>query len=136
MIPAPLKMQVRFRDIDVMGHVNNAVYLSYFEMTRVHYFEQLLGLKWDYSKDGFLLARNEIDYIRPILLTEKPEIKMYTQHIGNSSFTMGYEVLVNDVVVTRAVSVLVAYDSTTNKTIPIPTKLREALIVLQDGKSE
>jgi acyl-CoA thioester hydrolase len=55
----PAKIQVRFADIDVMGHVNNAVYLSYFEMTRVHYFQELLGLTWDWKAHGVLLVRNE-----------------------------------------------------------------------------
>ena len=39
----PVQIQIRFADIDAMGHVNNAVYLSYFEFTRVHYFSELLG---------------------------------------------------------------------------------------------
>jgi acyl-CoA thioester hydrolase len=68
----PAKIQVRFSDIDVMGHVNNAVYLSYFEMTRVHYFRELLGLEWDWKSHGILLVRNEIDYIKPILIQHVP----------------------------------------------------------------
>ena len=36
----PAEIQVRFADIDVLGHVNNAIYLSYFEMTSVHYFNE------------------------------------------------------------------------------------------------
>lgn len=42
----PVEIQVRFADLDVMGHVNNSVYLSYFEMARVHYFGELLGYNW------------------------------------------------------------------------------------------
>lgn len=123
----PFEIQVRFSDIDVMGHVNNAVYLSYFEMTRVHYLEQLLGEKWDYNTDGFLLARNEVDYLLPIFLHEKPQIKLFTEHIGNRSFTFGYEVMVNGVMKTKAKSVLVAFNNKEMKPIPIPDKLREAL---------
>ena len=63
---SPAQIQIRFADIDVMGHVNNAVYLSYFEMARVHYFKQILGEEWDWNSDGILLARNEIDYLSPI----------------------------------------------------------------------
>jgi acyl-CoA thioester hydrolase len=39
----PAKIQVRLTDIDILGHVNNAIYLSYFEMTRIHYFNELVG---------------------------------------------------------------------------------------------
>ncbi|MCT4561680.1 MAG: acyl-CoA thioesterase [Crocinitomicaceae bacterium] len=123
----PFEIQVRFADIDVMGHVNNAVYLSYLEMTRVYYLEQLLGEKWDYNTDGFLLARNEVDYIKPILLHQKPKIRLYTDHIGNRSFTFGYEITVNEEVMTKAKSVLVAFNNKEQKPIAIPDKLREAL---------
>ncbi len=130
-LPKPFKVQVRFADIDVMGHVNNAVYLSYFEMTRVHYFEHLLGSKWDYNKDGFLLARNEVDYILPIFLTDKPIIKMTTKNLGNKSFTFCYEIYVQEELRTKGLSVMVGYDSVNGKTIEIPAKMREALNLLR-----
>ena len=129
-LPSPFEIQVRFSDIDVMGHVNNSIYLSYFEMTRVHYFEKLLGAKWDYNKDGFLLGRNEVDYIRPVLLTDKPRIIMKTVKIGNKSFTLSYEIHVDDVVCTKGISVMICFDSIQNSTIPIPAKMQVALEAL------
>ncbi len=126
-LPSPFGIQVRFADIDVMGHVNNSVYLSYFEMTRVHYFEHLLGAKWDYKTDGFLLARNEVDYMRPILLTDKPLIHMKTVHLGNKSFTLSYEIYVGENLCTKGQSVMVGFDSRANQSIVIPAKMREAL---------
>ena len=47
---APLKIQVRFSDLDILGHVNNVTYLSYFEMARVYYFKELVGTKWDWQR--------------------------------------------------------------------------------------
>ncbi len=131
MIPTPFEVQVRFADIDMMGHVNNSVYLSYFEMTRVHYLEKLLGSKWDYQKDGFLLARNEIDYIKPIFLHDSPQIELKTNSIGNKSFTFTYTIRVNDEVRTKGLSVMVCYDSIENKTIVIPEKMRKAFESLE-----
>jgi acyl-CoA thioester hydrolase len=43
----PAAIQVRLTDIDILGHVNNSIYLTYFEMTRIHYFSQLVGPDWD-----------------------------------------------------------------------------------------
>lgn len=126
MIPTPYEVQIRFADIDMMGHVNNAVYLSYFEMTRVYYMEKLLGSKWNYKKDGFLLARNEIDYIKPIFLHETPQIELKTEKLGNKSFTFTYTIRVNDEVRTKGLSVMVCYDSEENKTVAIPEKMRSA----------
>ena len=129
-LPSPIEIQVRFSDIDLMGHVNNSIYLSYFEMTRVHYFKKLLGAKWHFNKDGFILARNEIDYIQPVLLTDKPIILMKTEKIGNKSFTFSYEIQVDGVVYTKGISVMVSFDSLQNASIPIPAKMREALEAL------
>lgn len=123
----PTKIQVRFSDLDLMGHVNNSVYLSYFELARVHYFAALLGLKWDWNRNGVLLARNEIDYISPILLHQKPLIYTYLEKMGNKSFTLSYEIKVDNKIVTKGKSVMVAFDSVQSKSILIPKKMREAL---------
>lgn len=123
----PAKIQVRFSDIDVMGHVNNAVYLSYFEMTRVHYFKELLGLEWDWKSYGILLVRNEIDYIKPILIQHVPEIHMYFEEAGSKSIRLSYEVKVDGEIYTKGVSVLVSFDSRIGKTTVIPEEMRTAL---------
>lgn len=128
---SPFEIQVRFADIDMMGHVNNSVYLSYFEMTRVHYLEKLLGRKWDYTREGFLLARNEIDYIKPLFLHEQPKIYLRTENLGNKSFTFTYEILVDGELRTKGLSVMVAFDSQTKTTIAIPEKMREAFLLLK-----
>ena len=62
----PAKIQVRLTDIDILGHVNNAIYLSYFEMTRIHYFNELVGSEWDWMENGVVLVQNEVTYIQPI----------------------------------------------------------------------
>ncbi|MDA0882981.1 MAG: thioesterase family protein, partial [Bacteroidetes bacterium] len=48
------EIEVRFRDIDAMGHVNNAVYLSYFEQARIGFFNAIVDDKWDWNKLGVL----------------------------------------------------------------------------------
>jgi acyl-CoA thioester hydrolase len=126
----PAKIQVRFSDIDVMGHVNNAVYLSYFEMTRVHYFKELLGLEWDWKSHGILLVRNEIDYIKPILIQQVPEIHMFFEEAGSKSIRLSYEVKVNGEIYTKGVSVMVSFDSRVGKTTVIPEEMKAALETL------
>ncbi len=124
----PASIQVRFSDLDVMGHVNNSVYLSYFEMARVHYFAAILGLQWNWNEHSVLLVRNEIDYLSPILLHQKPLVYIHLENIGNKSFTLGYQIKVNDKIVTKGKSIMVAYDVKNSKTISIPDKMRDALI--------
>lgn len=124
---SPAKIQVRFADLDVMGHVNNSVYLSYFEMTRVHYFKELVGTNWDWRKEGVLLVRNEIDYVKPILLNDEPTIHMTLEKIGDKSFSLLYEIKINEEVHTKGRSVLVCFNAEAGKTIPVPVAMAEAL---------
>jgi acyl-CoA thioester hydrolase len=124
---SPAKIQVRFADLDVLGHVNNSVYLSYFEITRVHYFRLLLGNEWDWRKFGVVLVRNEIDYKRSILLYDEPEIFMHTEFIGSKSFGLGYELMVKGECYSSGKSVMVCYDANIQATIPVPDMLRMAL---------
>ena len=123
----PAEIQIRFSDIDVMGHVNNAVYLSYFEITRIHYFNILLGESWDWKKTGILLVKNEIEYLLPILLHQKPFIYMHLIEIGEKSFKLGYEIHINQKIHTKGSSVLVCFDSVTNQSILVPNEMREVL---------
>ena len=124
---SPAKIQVRFADLDVMGHVNNSVYLSYFEMTRVHYFKQLVGANWDWRKEGVLLVRNEIDYLKPILLNDEPEVYMSLEKIGDKSISLLYEIKVNKEIYTKGKSILVCFNGEEGKTILVPKAMAEAL---------
>ena len=126
-----IKIQVRFSDLDVMGHVNNSVYLSYFEYARVQYFAKLLGTNWDWKKNGVLLVRNEVDYHRPVLLTDVPEVFVFVDSVGSKSFTLSYEVKVKDVLTTTGKSVLVSFDSIQNSSIEVPTEMKNILLAMK-----
>jgi acyl-CoA thioester hydrolase len=122
----PAKIQVRFRDCDMMGHVNNAVYLSYFEQARMHYFEKLIGADWDYKNDGILLVKNEVEYLKPIVLHDTPEIIVYLVEIGEKSFTLGYEVKVNDEIRSKGISKLVCFDFQSQKSVQVYPRMKTA----------
>ncbi|MGV3610041.1 MAG: acyl-CoA thioesterase [Fluviicola sp.] len=124
------RLQVRFSDCDMMQHVNNAVYLNYFEEARIHYFRQMLGTDWDWKKTGVILRKNELEYLKPVFLHEPVEIFVYLKHIGEKSFTLAYEVKVLQEVKTTGSSVLVCYDSVNKCSIPIPKRMKDALTKL------
>ena len=123
----PAKIQVRYADLDVMEHVNNSVYLTYFEYARVHYFAQLLGKEWDWQVNGILLATNEVTYIKPILLMDEPTVTIFCEKIGNKSFTLGYEIEVKGELHAKGSSVIVSFDTKKMKTTEIPSDMRLAL---------
>lgn len=122
----PIRIQVRFADCDMMGHVNNAVYLSYFEQARMHYFAHLVGAEWDYQTQGTLLVKNEVVYLKPILLHDSPEISLHLVEIGEKSFTFGYEVMVDGQLCTTGTSKLVCFDFRTNSSVKVFPEFIEA----------
>lgn len=128
---SPATVQIRFSDCDMMQHVNNAVYLSYFEMARIHYFGILFGKDRDWKKNGVLLRKNEVEYLKPVLLHEKPEIHIFTEHIGTKSFSVSYELKVDGELRTTGTSVLVCFDSTIGQSILLTDEMKQALETLK-----
>ena len=124
---SPVKVQVRYADLDVLNHVNNSVYFSYFEMARVQYFGQVLGRDWDWETNGVVLVKNWAEYIKPVLLADQPEISIFVDKIGTKSFDLSYELKVNDVLYTTGGSTMVAFDARSARTIEIPDEMHSFL---------
>ena len=124
---SPARIHVRLTDLDILGHVNNALYLTYFEIARMHYFSELVGNDWNWMEEGVVLVKNEVEYLKPILLNDVPYVTVKLMHMGTKSFTLGYEVHVNHALVTTGSSTLVAFNSKNQCTIEIPEKMKEAI---------
>jgi acyl-CoA thioester hydrolase len=114
---------VRFRDLDGMGHVNNAVFLTYMESARLAYFKSL-GLG-DNPLEGMILARAEIDFRSPIALGEQVEVGTRTGRIGTKSFDLEQEVWADGRLAAKGKFVLVAYDYTANRSKELPAGWRD-----------
>lgn len=130
----PVKIQIRYADLDALGHVNNSNYLTYFEIARVHYFNALLGKDWDWRNEGMILANSSLEFLKPLLVQHEAEVKISTLSVGTKSFELYYEISVDDVVFCSGKSVIVAFNSLRNETIPIPSVMREGLLRLQRSK--
>jgi acyl-CoA thioester hydrolase len=126
--------EIRFSDIDAMGHVNNAVYLSYFEQARIHFFGQFLQKDWNWNEAGILVARNEIQYLKPVVMGDRISVRTGCTHVGTKSFTLDYRVVRagenTDELCTTGSSVLVCFDSRLGITTPIPEIWRAPLMTL------
>jgi len=123
--------EVRFRDLDGLGHLNNAVYHSFLEQARCHFFKQI-GL-FDPSNGiknlPIILARTEIDYVAPCYFGDKLTVKTWVKEIGNKSFKMSYQILSEkeSKEVAKATATLVYYDNFKQKSSLIPDETRRAL---------
>ena len=116
---------VRFRDIDSMGHVNNAVFLTYFEEGRKIFLQEVFNIiePADYP---FILAHIQCDFLKPVKLGDSLSVQVWIGEIREKSFTFKYELVdrsSESIVFGRGKSVMVLFDYLKNTTIPIPDNL-------------
>lgn len=123
--PFTIPIDVRFRDIDAMGHVNNAVYASYLEQARAQYYDEVIGEGLD--EVHTVLAHLEIDFHEPINLGEDVTVRMRTTDIGGSSLSMEYEIAAAGSVLASGETVQVVFDPETGESRPVPDEWRERI---------
>lgn len=118
----------RFRDTDAMGHVNNAVYVTYLEIARQVYWERAYRQS-DYGRVPFILAHVTIDFRSEALVSETLEIGIRCEWIGDKSFAFVYRVWEKDSerAVVEATTVQVCYDYAAKRSIAMPPDLRARL---------
>jgi acyl-CoA thioester hydrolase len=124
------RLDVRFRDCDPLGHVNNAVYLTYLEQARLHCWRALWGFgEAGSTVPGVIMARAEIDYRRPAQYGQSLEVRISLAAIGKTSFTYDYELVDDeDRMVASARTVQVMYDYASARPVPIPDDIREKML--------
>ena len=120
------KERVRFRDLDALGHVNNAVFLTYIESARVAFLVGL-GAATTLEDMALIVARIEIDFRAPVGFGEEVEIEVRASRFGDKSFDLDYELRVDGKIVAEAKSVLVGYDYERNESVPLSDDLRRTL---------
>jgi len=131
--PHTTRIEVAFRDIDAMGHVNNAVYLSYLETARIKFMTTLQHVG-HLRELPIILAEATVRYLSPALFGETLLIGTGVSRLGNKSFDMLHEIVVeNGRLIATARSVLVMYDYTSEQTFPIPDNFRQQLVAMQEG---
>jgi acyl-CoA thioester hydrolase len=125
------RLEVRFRDCDAFGHVNNAVYLTYLEQARFNHWRALWGFgspQTPPDMPGIILARVEADYKRPSRYGDTLEIRLTVGEIGRTSFRYDYEILDEQGrIVLVAKTVQVMYDYAAAKPVAIPDSIRALL---------
>ena len=118
--------RVRFRDLDPMGHVNNAVFLTYIEQARVAFLEDA-GAATGIEDMNIIVARIEIDFRAPVRLGDEVQVAVRATRFGTKSFELEYELRVDGELVAEAKSVQVAYDYARREAVAVPEEWREKL---------
>ncbi|WP_225896678.1 acyl-CoA thioesterase [Haloterrigena alkaliphila] len=125
-----VEIDVRLRDVDFMGHVNNAVYATYLEEAREAYFQDVVGVSM--TDVGTVLATLEIDYARPIEADETVTVALTVSELGTSSLHLEYVVRADGERAATARTVQVLVDRETGESRPIPDEWRARIDAARD----
>jgi acyl-CoA thioester hydrolase len=131
--------ELRFRDLDAVGHVNNVVYLTYMESARIEWWANVTGrTRTDFKNIGMILARTEIDYRAPASYGDRLEVGVRCASLRRSSFVLEFRVAEPEGgrVFADARKVLVHYDYEARRSVPLPPELREKLKAQDPGLKE
>ncbi|QZA88121.1 acyl-CoA thioesterase [Salinarchaeum sp. IM2453] len=127
------EIQVRFRDLDTLGHVNNAVYVTYLEQARVAFLEEVVGITP--ADAGIVVASLSVDYEQPVTTENTITVGLTVpmEEVGEHSFALRYEVFTEDNSrVATAESVQVAYDSENQTPRQIPEEWLNAVVAYRE----
>lgn len=130
------RVETRWSDMDEMHHVNNAVYLTYFEQARVYYFHE--ACQWDWKNDGAILASANVNYVVPLRFPEAAFIYVRTAKIGNKSIELHYVIIRENedgsqTLITVGSTVMVTFDYKTQKSIAVPDYIKDRLLAYEPG---
>ena len=121
-----IEVAKRFKDLDPYDHVSNAVVIDYIMEARVRTYRELELV--DRGVIGQVVARQEINYRRPILFGLEPlVVRTWISHVGRSSFTMDFEVMDEGQLAADAKTVMVCFDIGSRKSREIPEQFRQVL---------
>jgi acyl-CoA thioester hydrolase len=134
-------VEVRLSDTDAMGHVNNARYLTYVEIARVAYYQQVIGkplpLGSHGAEEGMILAEITMTYRAQAYFGEVLTVETRIDRIGKTSFVMSHRMTAPESrygpprLVATSVGTLVSFDYATERPIPVPDEWRASIAAFE-----
>jgi len=125
-----IPIEIRFRDLDALGHVNHAVFITYFEEGRKAFFQEYFDVG-DSSEFNFIMAHVRCDYLKPIQLSHRRVmLQMWVGKMGNKSFDLEYRLTdATDptILFATGASVQVCFDYQENKSVRMSDRMRTTL---------
>jgi acyl-CoA thioester hydrolase len=126
------RLAVRFSDCDLLGHVNHAIYFTYFEQCRFEWWRRLGGTT-GMPGVGAIIVHAACNFRAPAFASEELEIRLGVGAIGTSSITLDYEILnvASGALIADGRTVIVAYDYEARRSMPLPDETRARLLETQ-----
>lgn len=134
------EIQTRWSDLDPLGHVNNAVFVTYFEIARSSYMLNA-SPRWNWKEDMFLIGNVNVNYLKELTLYNRNvKVSVRTKKLGTKSFVLEYRLSSTNsngdsIVHAIGETIQIMFDMKTKKTIEIQDWLKEHLTAYEVADS-
>ena len=128
-----LPIQLRFNDIDAIGHVNNSVYFNFFDLGKTAYFEEVRGEHIDWKTAQIVIRSIHADFLAPTFYREKISVETAVTKIGNKSLQIFQKIIETQSGVVKATcqTVMVGFDPETNQSKVIAEEWKQAIRIYE-----
>ena len=122
-------LQLRFNDIDALGHVNNSVYFTFYDLGKSRYFETVKNQSIDWRKADVVIANVNADFLSPIYSYEQVAVETCCVEIGNRSFKLLQRIINTTTGEIKGIcrTIMVGFDVATGVSAPISDEWKNAI---------
>lgn len=122
-------MQIRFNDVDVLGHMNNTVYFTLYDTAKADYFTTVRGRQMDWKSVDVVVANVNCAYIAPVYFGESIEVLTTCISISEKSFKLLQMIREKNTLEPKSIceTVMVSFNPETKKAVEVPEEWRELL---------
>ena len=128
-----MPLQMRFNDIDMLGHLNNSVYLTFMDLAKTRYFQAALGDKLRWGEIGVVIVNINCDFFEPSYFNEPLQVWTAITHIGHRSFTIEQRIVNPGTGHTKCIgrTTLAGFDPATAAGAPLDENLVRAAVTFE-----
>lgn len=129
-----LPVQLRFNDIDALGHVNNSVYFTFYDLGKARYFEAVKRTPISWTDADMVIANINANFLSPVFMHEPIAVETATVSIGNKSLKVAQRIINTDTKEIKATceTILVGFDIATSTAKEISEIWKEAISFYED----
>lgn len=126
-------LQLRFNDIDSLGHVNNSVYFTFYDLGKSRYFEAVKKQSIDWRKADVVIANVNADFLSPIYSHEQIAVETCCTEIGNRSFKLMQRIINTQTGELKGIcrTIMVGFDVAAGVSAPISDEWKQAICVFE-----
>lgn len=124
-----LPIQLRFNDVDVVGHVNNTVYFNFFDLGKTAYFDAVQGEHYDWKKMDIVVRAINAEFLAPTFYRDHIVVETAVVKIGNKSLTIEQRIIDADSgqEKCKCMTVMVGFDTDTNTAKEISPEWKKSI---------